>query len=180
MMIVRRSSTSRRADRSSVHEFDGARPERARHCAYMKRGPAMHRPGFSLMELVLVMTLAGLASVGVVSALSHHLDRLAARHAIAEAAGALSRARDEALARRAVVRVRIDTAQRTLTVRSGSERIARHALGHAHGVTLSTTRDSIAFDVRGLGHGAANLTLIARRGRAADTLVVSRLGRVRY
>ena len=32
----------------------------------------------------------------------------------------------------------------------------------------------------GLGYGAANLTLIARRGRAADTLVVSRLGRVRY
>lgn len=146
----------------------------------MDRAPAMYRPGFTLMELVLVLTLAGLACAGVVSALSHHLDRLAARHAIAEAAAALSRARDEALARRAVVRVRIDTTQRTLTVRSGNERIARHALGHAHGVTLSTTRDSIAFDVRGLGHGASNLTLIARRGRAADTLVVSRLGRVRY
>ena len=140
----------------------------------------MFRCGFSLVELVLVMTLAGLVCVTVVHALSVQLDRMAVRDAIAEAAGALARARDEALARRAVVRVRIDTAQRTLTARSGDERIAWHALGHAHGVSLSTTRDSIAFDVRGLGHGAANLTLIARRGQAADTLVVSRLGRVRY
>ncbi len=146
----------------------------------MQRASAVYRCGFSLIELVLVMTLAGLVCVTVVRALSIQLDRLAVRDAIAEAAGALARARDEALSRRAVVRVRIDTAQRTLTVRSDGEPIARHALGHAHGVSLSTTRDSIAFDVRGLGHGAANLTLIARRGRAADTLVVSRLGRVRY
>ena len=146
----------------------------------MQRASAVYRCGFSLIELVLVMTLAGLVCVTVVRALSIQLDRLAVRDAIAEAAGALARARDEALSRRAVVRVRIDTAQRTLTVRSDGEPIARHALGHAHGVSLSTTRDSIAFDVRGLGHGASNLTLIARRGRAADTLVVSRLGRVRY
>ena len=146
----------------------------------MQRTSANFRRGFSLIELVLVMTLAGMVCLTVVQALTLQLDRMAVRNAIAEAAGALARARDEALARRAVVRVRIDTGQRTLIVRSGNEHIARHAFGHAHGVTLTTTRDSIAFDVRGLGHGAANLTLVARRGRAADTLVVSRLGRVRY
>jgi len=146
----------------------------------MQRASAIYCWGFSLFELVVVMALAGLACVTVVHALSLQLDRIAVCNAIAEAAGALARARDEALARRSVVRVRIDTAQRTLVVQSGDERIARHALGHAHGVSLSTTRDSIAFDVRGLGHGAANLTLVARRGRAADTLVISRLGRVRY
>ena len=146
----------------------------------MQRRSDAYRCGFTLIELVFVMTLVGLVSATVVHALSLQLDRLAVRDAIAEAAGALGRARDEALARRTVVRVRIDTSQRTLTVRAGDERVAHHALGHAHGVSLSTTRDSIAFDVRGLGYGAANLTLIARRGRAADTLVVSRLGRVRY
>ena len=146
----------------------------------MQRTSANFRRGFSLIELVLVMTLAGMVCLTVVQALTLQLDRMAVRNAIAEAAGALARARDEALARRAVVRVRIDTGQRTLIVRSGNEHIARHAFGHGHGVTLTTTRDSIAFDVRGLGHGAANLTLVARRGRAADTLVVSRLGRVRY
>lgn len=146
----------------------------------MQRTSGAYRCGFSLIELVLVMTLVGLVTATVVHALALQLDRLAVRAAVAEAAGALGRARDEALARRAVVRVRIDTSQRTVTVRAADERIAYHALGHAHGVSLLTTRDSIAFDVRGLGYGAANLTLIARRGRAADTLVVSRLGRVRY
>jgi hypothetical protein len=38
----------------------------------------------------------------------------------------------------------------------------------------------MAFDARGLGVGAANLSLVARRGRFADTLFVSRLGRLRY
>ena len=31
-----------------------------------------------------------------------------------------------------------------------------------------------------LGYGAANLTVVARRGRTADSLVVSRLGRLRW
>jgi hypothetical protein len=99
---------------------------------------------------------------------------------VAEAAGALARARDEALARHVVVGVRVDTGQATVVLRAHGDRIALYALGHAHGVSLSTTRDSIAFDARGLGYGAANLTLVARRGTAADTLVVSRLGRVRH
>jgi hypothetical protein len=99
---------------------------------------------------------------------------------VAEAAGALARARDEALARHAVVSVRVDTSEGSVVLRIRGDRIARYALGHAHGVSLSTSRDSIAFDARGLGYGPANLTLVARRGAAADTIVVSRLGRVRY
>ena len=38
------------------------------------------------------------------------------------------------------------------------------------GIRLSASRDSMAFDARGVGMGAANLSLILRRGRAADTL----------
>jgi hypothetical protein len=79
-----------------------------------------------------------------------------------------------------VVSLRVDTAAATVALRARGVTLALHALGHAHGVTLSTSRDSIAFDLRGLGYGAANLTLVARRGSAADTLVVSRLGRGRY
>ena len=58
--------------------------------------------------------------------------------------------------------------------------IASEPVGFTHGVSLSSTRDSITFDVRGLGWGAANLTLSVRRGAAAETLTVSRLGRVKY
>lgn len=146
----------------------------------MQRAPADFRCGYTLVELAIVVTIVGLVTIPGVLALEHHLNRMAVRTAVAEAAGALARGRDEALARSDVVSVRIDTLLGTLALRAHGERLALYALGHAHGVSLSTSRDSIAFDARGLGRGAANLTLVARRGRAADTLVVSRLGRVRF
>jgi prepilin-type N-terminal cleavage/methylation domain-containing protein len=155
-----------------------AASRRARR-SFMERTAGRVRWGFTLPELVIVLAIMGLVTLGGIRGLGRHLDRLAVRSATAEAAGALARARDEALARHTVVNVRVDTGQATVILRIRGERVARYALGHAHGVSLSTTRDSIAFDARGLGYGAANLTLVARRGGAADTLVVSRLGRVR-
>jgi hypothetical protein len=126
------------------------------------------------------MTIIGLTTLIASRQLYVYLDRAATHSAIAEAAGLIVRARDEAIAQRAMVSVRIDTTLSTLELRARGAPISRAALGHAHGVTLTTNRDSLTFDVRGLGYGAANLTMVARRGRAADTLVVSRLGRVRY
>jgi Tfp pilus assembly protein FimT len=131
------------------------------------------------VELSLVLTIIGLVSMIAVHEATLYLDRVAVRSAMAEAAALVARARDEALAQRTVVSLRVDTVAATLALSARGEPLARHALGQAHGVRLSTSRDSISFDVRGLGYGAANLTLVARRGSAADTLVVSRLGRVR-
>jgi hypothetical protein len=53
------------------------------------------------------------------------------------------------------------------------------AIGFAHGVRLGGTRDSLTYDPRGLGRGAANLSIVVRRGTIAETVFVSRLGRVR-
>lgn len=142
--------------------------------------PSAARPALTLPELVIVLVIIGLVSAIAVRETGQYLDRLAARTAISEAAQVMHQARDEALTRHTTVSVRIDTSRAELALRARDRPIAVHALGHAHGVTLSTTRDSLAFDVRGLGYGASNLTLVARRGRAAETLVVSRLGRVRY
>ncbi len=141
--------------------------------------PSAARPALTLLELVIVLVIIGLLSIIAVREMGHWLDRLAARSAVAEAAEVISQARDEALARHALVSVRFDTARGELALHARGRLLAMHALGHAHGVTLASTRDSLAFDVRGLGYGASNLTLVARRGHAAETLVVSRLGRVR-
>lgn len=150
-----------------------------RHHAAVQRIARLDRRGYTLAELAIVVALIGLVTIAGVRGLTLLLDRIAVRNAIDEAAGALARARDEALSHHALVSVRIDTGDATIVLRTGSLRLARYAIGHEHGVVLATTRDSIAFDARGLGFGAANLTLAARRGAAADTLVVSRLGRVR-
>jgi prepilin-type N-terminal cleavage/methylation domain-containing protein len=138
------------------------------------------RHGLTLVELMLVVTIIGLVTLIAIRQTQLYLDRVAARNAVAEAASVVERARDEAAAHRTVVSLRIDTMSATLLLRAPGAAPTRYPLGQAHGVVLSTTRDSIAFDVRGLGYGAANLTLVARRGAAADTLVVSRLGRTRY
>jgi type II secretory pathway pseudopilin PulG len=145
----------------------------------MTRRPTLP-PAFTLAEVVLVVTIVGLVSVLAISRVTRYLDRIAVRTAVAEAAMLVARARDEAIAQHAVVSLRVDTSAGTLSLQARGERLATHTLGHELGVTLSTTRDSIGFDVRGLGYGLANMTLIARRGAAADTLVVSRLGRTRY
>jgi type II secretory pathway pseudopilin PulG len=146
----------------------------------MRRPLPPPRPALTLVELVLVMTIIGLVTLIGIRQVRLYLDRLAARNAVADAAALVARARDEAVAQRTVVSLHIDTASATLVLRAHGAPLARHRLGQTHGVALSASRDSIAFDVRGIGYGAANLTLVARRGAAVNTLVVSRLGRTRH
>lgn len=61
----------------------------------------------------------------------------------------------------------------------GGDTVRSADLAAVHGVRLATSRDSLAYDWRGLGVGAANLTITVTRASAAETLFVSRLGRVR-
>ncbi len=146
------------------------------HC----HAPSTSRSGVTLVELCLVLTLVAILTSIATRQVARHLDRAAARAAVAEAASVVLRARDEAMAQRTPVSVRFDTLAATLELSARGVVLSRAALGHAHGVTLASTRDSLTYDVRGLGYGAANLTMIARRGAAAESLVVSRLGRVRW
>ena len=138
------------------------------------------RSGLTLVELCLVLAVIGLTTAIAVRQLGLYLDRAAARAAVVEAGALVARARDEAVAQRTPASIRFDTVTDALELRMGGTMLARAALGSAHGVSLAANRDSIAYDMRGLGYGAANVTLVARRGRVADSLVVSRLGRIRW
>jgi prepilin-type N-terminal cleavage/methylation domain-containing protein len=148
----------------------------------MRSHPALSpsRAGVTLVELCLVLALVGILASIATRQITRYLDRAAARAAVAEAATVVLRARDEAMSQRTPVSVSIDTVAAALELSARGVVLSHAALGHAHGVTLSTTRDSLTYDVRGLGYGAANLTMTARRGSAAESLVVSRLGRVRW
>ena len=146
----------------------------------MSLARARTRSGLTLVELCLVLSVIGLTTAIAVRQLGLYLDRSAARAAVVEAGALVARARDEAVSLRRPASIRFDTAEDALELRMGGAMLARAALGSAHGVSLAANRDSIAFDVRGLGYGAANVTVVARRGRVADSLVVSRLGRIRW
>ena len=138
------------------------------------------RAAFSLAEVTLVLVIIGLTSLVGLRQIHLYLDRVATRNAVRAAGNVVSRARDDAVALHTPISVRLDTSSAPLELLTRTGAYARTPLGDTHGVSISTTRDSITFDIRGLGLGAANLTLVARRGSASDTLVVSRLGRVRY
>jgi hypothetical protein len=125
------------------------------------------------------LLLALLSSLAV-PRLRDATDRAAARGAIEEAGSMFSMARRAAITRRAVVAVVMDEVTGAIVVRVGATVIAQSGLRAQFGVRLLASRDSMSYDPRGLGYGAANLSVVATRGRAAETLFVSRLGRTRH
>ncbi len=126
------------------------------------------------MVIVLLACVAGL----VMPSVQRIRDRAAVRGAATEVVSLLSRARHLAIARRERTAVRFNRAGNVL-VFSGADTLELRDLRASHGVTLTASRDSIAYSPTGRGWGAANTTVVLRRGGASDTVVVSRLGRVR-
>ena len=64
-------------------------------------------------------------------------------------------------------------------MQAGGELLYERDLARAHGVRLDVTRESVTFAPTGLGWGAANTTVVVSRGGRSDTIVTSRLGRMR-
>jgi type II secretory pathway pseudopilin PulG len=135
--------------------------------------------GYSVLELVIVVTVTGLAMAIAIPRGRLLLDRLAVRSAAGDVLATLSYARSMALSGGSRVAIQVDSATGTISVRRGGDVLLSRGIAHAHGVTLGSTRDSLVYDPRGLGRGAANLSVVIRRGAARETVFVSRLGRVR-
>jgi prepilin-type N-terminal cleavage/methylation domain-containing protein len=140
---------------------------------------AAPRSAFTLLEIIVVLTLLSILLGMSLRRIASAADRAAVRAATREAAGIFASARTAAIYRREPVAVTIDTVMGAVSSRSDSVALLRRDLRSAFGVRLSASRDSMAYDARGLGVGAANLSLVIRRGAAAETVFVSRLGRVR-
>ncbi|HEY6220446.1 MAG TPA: hypothetical protein VIV65_10340 [Gemmatimonadaceae bacterium] len=144
------------------------------------RASRRQRSATTLAEMCLVLAIFAALMAIAIPRVRAAVDRAAARGAIRDAGSQFAFARRAALTRRALVAVAIDTGRGLIVVRCGTSTLAARGIASAYGVRLSSTRDSMSYDPGGLGYGAANLSLIARRGAAAETLLVSRLGRVRH
>jgi Tfp pilus assembly protein FimT len=137
------------------------------------------RRAFTLVELAVILVIIGiLCAVGVPWALKR-VDRSHVRGARAELVSAIAAARAAAVTSGRHVAVRFDAGGGRVLVTSGTDTILLRRLAAVHGVSVESNRDSMAYDPSGLGYGAANQTVVVSRGAAADTIVVSRLGRVR-
>jgi prepilin-type N-terminal cleavage/methylation domain-containing protein len=138
------------------------------------------RPAFTLLELTLTMTIVALCLGLVAPRFAALRDGASVRGAANEIGAAFSNAREMAIARAGLVAVVFDTANAAIELRADGQRIARRSLGDTYGVRLRSNRDSAVYDARGLGYGVSNLSVTVRRGAMADTLTMSRLGRVRW
>jgi|SRR5436190_5206106 len=135
--------------------------------------------GYTVLELIVVLSITAVTLAIALPRAHRMLDGIAVHAASSDVAAVLATARSLALAGHASVAVDIDSASGVLRVRRGSELLLARNIGPLHGVSLGRTRDSLTYDGRGLGRGAANLSVVVRRGAVADTVFVSRLGRVR-
>ena len=133
-----------------------------------------------MLELVAVLVLTAIILGIAVPRVRLAAERAAVRGAVADVVTALSTARQLAVSHGGRVSVSIDADAGTIRVLRDGDTVVTRAIGAAFGVTLWSSRDSLAYDARGLGTGAANLTFVVLRGMTADTVIVSRLGRVRW
>jgi prepilin-type N-terminal cleavage/methylation domain-containing protein len=135
--------------------------------------------GYSLVELLVVLVLFAALLAFSAPRLGSLQDRSAVRSASTEVEATLAQARHVALLRSTEARVIFSTSQGAVSIVSGADTILWRAIGAELGVTVTATRDTIRYAPTGRGFGAANSTIVLRRGSMSDTVIVSRLGRVR-
>ncbi len=136
--------------------------------------------GATLIELSIVITITSALLAITIPRAAGFLDAIAVRGAVTEIESLFSIARHAAISRGAQSRLSIDPTLGEITVGVGAELIRKREVGEAHGVTLTTNRTSMTYSPIGVGYGAANFSLVVSRNAAADTIVISRLGRVRH
>lgn len=137
------------------------------------------RQGMTVIETVVVLSIITLVIAIVVPTLARLRDGIAVRNATAEAMAAFAIARRSAIVRSTTAALGVDRPPGFITVTAAGEMLLQRDLEGAYGVTLSSTRDSTAYSALGHGVGAANLSLVIARGSVAETIFVSREGRVR-
>ncbi|MDQ6718607.1 MAG: hypothetical protein M3Z17_09720 [Gemmatimonadota bacterium] len=137
------------------------------------------RRAFTIIEATLAVCLICLLAAISAPAISRLLDAIDAREAAIEVETLFSSARHIAIARASQTSVEIDTARRIVSVIAGADTVRKRDLGKEHRVELKTTRASVTYSPIGVGYGAANVTVVVKRNASLDSVVVSRLGRVR-
>lgn len=136
--------------------------------------------GFTVMELTVVLAVVALLAALTAPHYAALRDSIAVRSATTDLVQSLALARRTALATHQNTSAVFDTAGGRVLIRSAGQALTGHNLTASYGILLGTDRDSLVYDPRGFGYGASNLTLTVRRGNAVDSVVVSRLGRLRW
>ncbi|MBI4419545.1 MAG: prepilin-type N-terminal cleavage/methylation domain-containing protein [Gemmatimonadetes bacterium] len=138
------------------------------------------RRGWTLPELVTVLTLIGLLSGLMLPSFAGWADRLAVRRAADETALFYQRARFAAILRSTRVRLELSPDSLKAIYEAVRDSVFIALPGpHAHRVRFNTSRLVLRIYPNGLGVGGSNTKLVFRRGEYAESLTTSRLGRLK-
>jgi prepilin-type N-terminal cleavage/methylation domain-containing protein len=153
------------------------RPVRARILAAM-----FNRRGFTLLELCIVLLIAGILSAMAVPHFGRARDRGAVRAAASELAGALAVTRAAAI-RSGGASLHIDPSSGSAWIQTaaGLRLSNAYPLAERYGVRIETARAEIAvlrYDALGIGR-ITNAVIRCHRGAEVASVTVSSYGRVR-
>ena len=139
------------------------------------------RRGHTLLELILVLTITGLCISLTVPALGDFLDWVAADGAAGEVATALAVARQGAVGRGVLSRLRIAPESLVVDLRNEGGWVPwrRFPGPAASGVGLEVSNPEVVFSPLGFAWGASNTTVVLTRGGREARVTTSRVGRVK-
>lgn len=139
------------------------------------------RHGVTLLELLVVLSLAGLLTALAAPSLIAAADRGAVRMGLAQLRGAHDEARMAAVTGDGIAILTVASDSVALRIVQHGDTLLRwQRVGpRSLGVTLAGPARTFRFAPSGLPIGAANATLTLTRNGVTGRLVVSRLGRMR-
>jgi type IV fimbrial biogenesis protein FimT len=136
------------------------------------------RRGFTLLELVVVLSLVGVLLSIALPRLDRLHDSITVERAAQEIVSAHQRARILAIARSRSTVLTVGPNQLSIQLR-GADTIWSTSGPQAMGVSLSGPPRTMTFSPVGMTMGLSNATFNLTRGSAIRAVVVSRLGRLR-
>ncbi|MFN2400179.1 MAG: prepilin-type N-terminal cleavage/methylation domain-containing protein [Gemmatimonadaceae bacterium] len=140
------------------------------------------RRGFSIVELVVVIVIIGVLSIIAFPQFNQFLTSVSVKSANQQVAAYLVRARAAAIENGRVARfIRTGNTVLVTVDRPGGPVVigAAQDLYASHGVTLSATRDTIAYDPRGFAVGLGGRQKVnVYRGTLRDSVCVAGLGKI--
>ena len=137
------------------------------------------RRGLTLAELILTCTFVSLLAGVAVPRIGDALDGIRITQAGHEVAGALTLGRAVAIRRADYARVIVDEELGSIRVEAGTDTLFHRALRDMHRVALRASKDTIVYAPSGMGYGVSNSTIVVSLKQRAETVTVSRLGRMR-
>ncbi len=138
--------------------------------------------GFTLLELMVVAAIAAVLLAFWVPRAARLMDWIATERAVRDVTTALAVGRNGAVLQSTRARIVIDTD--TLRIdrfgAQGWEPWWRTPGPASHGVTLEVSNPVVTFGPTGMGWGVSNTKIVLRRGSQAETITLSRVGRVKH